>query len=111
MVTLGVVIWKLISRDGEHYDKRRILDRTLEQCACAGTGPSRSDLCCVRFIHFGLFGEGWNDRTSSYRGAILTDCRIPYSHAVRAASEKLGKPRFSQTGIQQPTHQDGFLGI
>jgi hypothetical protein len=74
-----------ICRKDGRCDKGKILNRTLEQFAFAGIGNSQPDLHFRRVFHFGLVGKGWVDRACSYRGALLTDYRRPYSHAVRVA--------------------------
>lgn len=99
------------TRKDRHNDERKILDRTLEQFTCAGTGTSRSVLYDRRFIHLALDGTQWNDRAGSNWCTVLTRCRISYSHAVRMASEQLSYRRRGQKGIQEPGHQDGFLGF
>ena len=90
MVMSGIIIWKSINRKDGYYDKGEIPNCTLEQSAFAGIGHSRSDLCSCRLFHFALVDKGWVDRASDYRGALLNSHRVPYSHAVRLASEKLG---------------------
>jgi hypothetical protein len=91
MVILRIIIWKSICRKEGHDDKGKILNRTLEQLAYAGTGNSRTDLYCRHFLQFGLVDKGRLDRACGYRGALLTDYRRSYRHAVRVASEKLSE--------------------
>jgi hypothetical protein len=86
---LDTIIWKSTSRKEAHYDKGKILDRTLEQSAHAGTGICHSDLCWRRLVHFGIVRHGGLYRACDYRGALLSGCRTAFSHAVRMAWGKI----------------------
>jgi hypothetical protein len=73
----------------EQSDEGKVLDRTMEQSAFAGTGNPRADLRCRRPIHFGVVGPCGFHRDGGDRGALLNDCRTTYEHAVRMAKEGL----------------------
>ncbi len=92
----------IIGRNEEPNDKGKLLNHPLEQYTFAGIGVAHFDIRYRRFFYFGLDREGWIDRTRNFRGTFLTGYRISYSHAVRVASGKYSKLRFSQTGIHSP---------
>lgn len=75
----------------------------MEQSAIAWTGYSRSNICCLRFIHISFITLCRIYHTRGHRGVLLSGRRRTYEHAVRMGKEKISQLCFNKKGIHSPT--------